>query len=202
MNRSSRLILSVVVGVAVAALIAYVQTMPRSNSGNTGSVAGTVIGNQFEGMVDQNDKAVTPDTFAGKYQLVFFGFTHCPAICPTELHRMTQVVQALDADEKAKLAPIFMSVDPARDTPKVMKDYLSMFDPSITGLTGSEDSVKATVSAWKAYASKVRTDDGDYTMDHSAFWYLRGPDGKLVELFNTTDAPADVIARVKAALKS
>lgn len=201
MNRSARLVLSILVGVAIAALIAFVQTMPQPQK-ESGGIAGAPIGNQFENLVDQNDTAVTADRFAGKYQMVFFGFTHCPAICPTELHRMTQVFKALDADEKAKLAPIFVSVDPARDTPAVMKEYLSMFDPAIIGLTGSEESVKATVSAWKVYAAKVPTEGGDYTMDHSAFWYLRGPDGKMVELFNTTDTPADIAQRLKAALKS
>lgn len=195
MKRTIRLVISVVIGVALAALIAYAQTR---NTKAPGGVAGTQIGGHFEGLVDQDGKAVTPATFAGKYQLVFFGFTHCPSICPTELLRMKTVLAALSEGERAKLAPVFVTVDPARDTPAKMKEYVAMFDPAILALSGPEDATRATLKDWRVYAAKAPGEGEDYMMDHSAYLYFRAPDGRLLDLFDAHEPTPDVAAAVKA----
>jgi len=195
MKRPVRLVISVVIGVALAALIAYAQTR---NMAAPASVAGTRIGNNFEGMLDQNGNPVTERTFAGKYQLVFFGFTNCPSICPAELLRMKTVLTALSPAERAKTAPVFVTVDPARDTPARLKEYMAMFDPSFTALSGTEDVTKKTIRDWKIYAAKVPDEQGGYMMDHSAFLYFRGPDQRLIDLYDAHEPTQDVIAAIKA----
>lgn len=201
MKRPYQIFLSVCAGVVLAALIAYMQTLPQSAPQDSG-IAGTPIGGTFDGLVDQNGDVVTPQTFAGKHQLVFFGFTHCPAICPLTLQKITTALTDLSPAERAKLAVIFVSVDPQRDTPQALRDYLSLFKADITGLTGSDEAVKRTLSEWKVYAAKVQTPDMvDYTVDHSAFIYFRDPDGRLIDLFEQNDPKQVLFEGLKAALK-
>lgn len=189
------------VGVALAALIAYGQVKNQSAPSETG-IAGTPIGGSFAGLVDGHGKTVTEDTFKGKYELVFFGFTRCPAICPTALQKVKAALKDLSAAERAQIAPIFVSVDPERDTPETVGQYTALFSPAITGLTGTPAAIDKVKADWKVYASRVQTSDmPEYTVDHSAFLYLRAPDGLLVNLFETTDTPAKISAALKAALK-
>jgi len=200
-HRTLRTIISVVVGVALAALIAYGQVKNQPVTHQTG-IAGTPIGGSFAGLVDGHGKTVSDDTFKGKYQLVFFGFTRCPAICPTALQKVKTALKDLSADEQAQIAAIFVSVDPERDTPESVGQYTALFSSAITGLTGTPAAIDKVKAEWKVYASKVQTADmPEYTVDHSAFLYLRGPDGSLVDLFETTDTPAKIVAVLKAALK-
>ncbi len=103
----------------------------------------------------------------GKPFLVFFGFTHCPDICPTTLFDMSQLMKALGPDAD-RTGALFITVDPERDTPKVMKDYLSNFDPHVRGLTGDPAAINAAIKAYRVYAKKVPLENGDYTMDHTA----------------------------------
>src|SRR6204780_509382 len=119
----------------------------------------------------------------GKPFLVFFGFTHCPDICPTTLFDMSQVMKALGPDAN-KIGALFITVDPERDTPAVIKDYLSNFDPHLRGLTGDQASIDAAVKAYRVYARKVPLEGGDYTMDHTAIVYLMEKDGRFVSPFN------------------
>jgi protein SCO1/2 len=151
--------------------------------------------------MDQQRRPATPERFAGTYQLVFFGFTHCPSICPTELQRLSLVLKNLTPAEKEKLSAIFVTVDPARDTPATLREYLSMFDPEIIGLTGTGIAVERVLANWKVYAAKVQTAEmSDYTMDHSAFLYFRGPDGRLIDLFDAGDTPDGITQTVRAHL--
>ncbi len=200
-HRTLRTIISVVVGVALAALIAYGQIKNQAAAPQAG-IAGTPIGGSFAGLVDGHGKTVTDDTFKGRYQLVFFGFTHCPAICPTALQKVKAALKDLSADEQAQIAPIFVSVDPERDTPEAIGQYTALFSPAITGLTGTPAAIDKVKAEWKVYASKVQTSDmPEYTVDHSAFLYFRGPDGLLIDLFETTDTPVKITQSLKAALK-
>lgn len=197
MNPKLRIVISVLVGVALAALIAFMQTpMPKS-----GGVLGTPFGGSFAGLTDENGKTVTDADFAGKYELVFFGFTYCPSICPTELQKVTRVLKGLPAEQAAKIAPIFVSVDPERDTPKLLKDYTDLHHPAIVGLTGTLEAIEKVKKDWKVYAAKTKQEGIEgYTVDHSAFMYLRSPEGRLLGLFSTADSPAQVLESVKASL--
>ena len=149
------------------------------------------IGGPFR-LLDQDKNEVTDETFIGEPKLVFFGFTHCPDICPTALFDMSQAFEALGTDAR-KVSGLFITVDPERDTPDVMKSYLGSFHPSIQGLTGSPEQVAAVIKAYRAYAKKVPTTGTDYTMDHTAIVYLMGKDGEFIAPFDLK-RPPDVVA--------
>ncbi|MCK0196462.1 SCO family protein [Ancylobacter sp. 6x-1] len=142
----------------------------------------TQVGGPFE-LVDQDGRMVNDTTFHGTPMLVFFGFTHCPDICPTTLADISQLFDALGPDSR-KVAALFITVDPERDTPDVMKSYISSFHPSIFGLSGTPQQTAAALKAYRGYARKVPTEGGDYTMDHTAVVYLMDKDGNFVAPFN------------------
>jgi protein SCO1/2 len=145
------------------------------------------VGGPFQ-LEDQNGKPFTDKDMKGRPYLVFFGFTHCPDICPTTLFDMSQVLHALGPDAN-RTGALFITVDPDRDTPAVMKDYLSSFDPHLRGLTGNDAAVNAAIKAYRVYAKKVPLENGDYTMDHTAVVYLMDKDGHFVAPFNLKRTP-------------
>ena len=145
------------------------------------------VGGPFH-LEDQNGKAVTDADMKGKPFLVFFGFTHCPDICPTTLFEMSQVMKALGPDAD-RTGALFITVDPERDTPTVMKDYLSNFDPHLRGLTGDRAAIDAAIKAYRVYVKKVSLQNGDYTMDHTAVVYLMDKDGTFVAPFDVSRTP-------------
>src|SRR6202048_2915033 len=145
------------------------------------------VGGPFK-LIDQNGKSVSDQDLKGRPFLVFFGFTHCPDICPTTLFEMSQRVHPLGPDAE-RTAAVFITVDPERDAPAVIKDYLSNFDPHLRGLTGDQASVNAALKAYRVYAKKVPLDNGDYTMDHTALVYLMDKDGRFVAPFNVNRKP-------------
>lgn len=157
--------------------------------------AASAIGGPFQ-LVDQTGQAVTDKSLKGKPTIIFFGFTHCPDVCPTALFEMSEILRAMGDDAK-RVNAFFVSVDPERDTPQIMKDYLSSFDPNLKGLTGSPEAVAAIVSGYRVYAKKVPLKDGDYTMDHTALIYLMDRDGKFVAPFNIKRRPEEAAADLK-----
>ncbi len=152
-----------------------------------------LIGGPFS-LVDINGKRVTDGDFRGKLMLVFFGYTHCPDVCPTEMQNMTEVMDKLGADA-SQVAPIFISVDPARDTPESLSAYVKNFSPRITGLTGSVDEVASAAKAYRVYFRKAEGGSDNYTVDHSVFVYLMDRQGDYLThfMFNT---PADTMVSV------
>jgi protein SCO1/2 len=153
------------------------------------------IGGPFQ-LTDQNGKAVTEASLKGKPTLIFFGYTHCPDVCPTSLFEMSEVLRAMGKDAD-KVNAIFISVDPERDTPAVMKDYLSSFDPHLEGLSGDPAETAKVITSYRVYAKKVPTKDGDYTMDHTALIYLMDRDGRFVSPFNLKRSPEEAAADLK-----
>jgi len=145
------------------------------------------VGGPFH-LEDQNGKEVSDADMKGKPFLVFFGFTHCPDICPTTLFDISQVMKALGPDAD-RTGALFITVDPERDTPTVLKDYLSSFDPHLRGLTGDPTALNAAIKEYRVYAKKVPLDNGDYTMDHTAIVYLMDKDGHFVAPFNLQRTP-------------
>ncbi len=130
--------------------------------------------------------------FKNQYRLIYFGFTYCPAICPTELQRMTTVLKDLGKDGEA-IQPLFITVDPERDTVPVMKDYVELFHPRLIGLTGTPAQIKEAKKSYKIYAAKVQTEEmTDYTMDHSSFIYFISPDDSLIRVFKMGDKTEDM----------
>ena len=162
---------------------------------SSGGPAIAAVGGPFR-LEDQNGATVTDADMKGRPFLVFFGFTHCPDICPTTLFDMSQVMKALGPDAD-KIGALFITVDPQRDTPAVIKDYLSNFDPHLRGLTGDQASIDAAVKAYRVYAKKVPLDNGDYTMDHTAIVYLMDKNGRFVAPFSTKAAPEAEAAELR-----
>jgi protein SCO1 len=135
---------------------------------------------------------VTDATFHGKWLLVYFGYTYCPDACPTALSNIAGALAKL-GPAADKLQVLFITVDPGRDTPKVMGDYVKNFDPRIVGLSGSAQQITAAAKAYKVYVSPHTSDGEGYLVDHSSFVYLMDPNGKLARLL-ASDTPADGLA--------
>lgn len=140
------------------------------------------IGGPFE-LTDQNGRTVTERDLKGRPFLVFFGFTRCPDICPTTLFEVSEIMRALGKDAD-RVGALFITVDPERDTPAALKDYLSSFDPHLAGLTGEPAAVAAVAKAYRVYFKKVPLDQGGYTMDHTAIVYLMDKEGRFVAPFS------------------
>jgi protein SCO1/2 len=130
-------------------------------------------------LVDENDRAVTERDFRTKPTAWFFGFTHCPDMCPTTLADLTAVLDRLGPDAN-KINVVFVTVDPERDTPEVLKEYLSSFDPRIIGLTGSREAIDAMAKAYFVHQAKVPQHDGNYTMEHTSKVLMTAADGRFV----------------------
>jgi protein SCO1 len=156
------------------------------------------VGGPFQ-LVDQNGRAVSDRDFKGEPFIVFFGFTNCPDICPTTLFEMSEVLKRLGPDAD-KTAALFVSVDPERDTPAKLKDYLSSFHPRIFGLTGTPEEIATIEKEYRVYAKKVPLKDGDYTMDHTAVVYLMDKDGRFVAPFNLKKSADEAAADLRRRL--
>ncbi len=140
------------------------------------------IGGPFE-LTDQNGARRTEADFRGRFMLVYFGFTYCPDVCPTDLAQMALAVDRLGPAGDI-VQPIFVTLDPERDTPEHLKDYMSLFHPRFVGLGGSPAAVRDAARAYRVYYEKVPREDGtEYTIDHSAFIYLMAPDGRYLGFF-------------------
>jgi len=153
------------------------------------------IGGPFQ-LTDQSGTTVTDKSLQGRPSLIFFGFTHCPDVCPTSLFEISEVLRAMGKDAD-RVNAYFVSVDPERDSKEAMKDYLSSFDPHLKGLTGDPEAIAKMLTAYRVYAKKVPLKDGDYTTDHTALTYLMDRDGKFVAPFNLNRTPEEAAADLK-----
>lgn len=187
MNR--RLILPLVVFLAGALVLAAAAIITFAPSRQDASGTGTAsVGGPFT-LTTQEGRSLTDKDLQGAPFLVFFGFTHCPDICPTKLFEISEVLRAA-GPKGEKLRALFVTVDPERDTPEIMKSYLGSFDPRIVGLSGDRPAIDAMIRAYRAYARKVPLQGDDYTMDHTALVYLMGKDGRFIGAFNVEQPPA------------
>lgn len=174
------------------------QSAPTAASGLIAPT--TEIGGPFS-LVDGDGKPVTDATLRGRPVAMFFGFTHCPDVCPTTLAEAAAWLEAL-GDEGKDLRFVFVSVDPERDTPEVLKSYIGAFDPRVTGLTGSREQTDAIIKAYRVYARKVPLEGGGYTMDHTAGVYLMNRDMKFVGIINYQEETAKALAKLRALLRA
>lgn len=158
------------------------------------TVGEAAIRSEFS-LIDHNGSRVTEADFLGRWQLVFFGFTHCPDVCPTTLAYMANVLDQFGG-EVERVAPIFITVDPSRDTPDVMAEYVQAFHPKLVGLTGSEAEVAAAAQSFRVYYEKMEEEtapDG-YLMAHSGHIYLMTPEGRFEDVFREGDQSAEEMA--------
>jgi len=193
MNRTTRPL--IIIGAFAGSVLVGLLLMLWALGGLRNVAAPAAIGGPFQ-LSDQSGQTVTEKHMQGRPTLIFFGFTHCPDVCPTALFDISEVLRALGKDGD-RVNAYFISVDPERDTSKEMKDYLSSFDPRLKGLTGSPEEVAKVISAYRVYARKVPLKDGDYTMDHTALIYLMDRDGKFVSPFNLKRTPQEAAADLK-----
>src|ERR1700751_5322370 len=147
-------------------------------------------------LTDQNGRTVSDKDLRGRPLLVFFGFTHCPDVCPTALFEISEVLGKLGPDA-GKVSALFVTLDPERDTPAQMKDYLSSFSPRLVGLTGDPAAITAVAKEYRVYVKKVPLEHGDYTMDHTALVYLMDKEGRFVTPFNLKRTPEDAAADLR-----
>lgn len=158
---------------------------------------GVSIGGPFA-LVDSAGKPVTDADFRGRWMLVYFGYTFCPDVCPTELQTVANALDLL-GPATANIAPLFITIDPGRDTPSVIGEYVKLFDPRIIGLTGSQTQIDSAARAYRVFAQRVDSKDStDYLMNHSSFIYLIDPQGRFSSLFRQGTSPQDIAAAIQA----
>jgi len=195
-KQASRHLLYIVLGFALGlaglARLVYAVMPGRADLGSA------PIGGSFA-MIGQDGRVVTNAEFAGRPYLVFFGYTHCPDFCPTALFDISAVFKELGSDKK--IAALFVTVDPERDTPDILKAYLENLDSRIIGLTGDSSKTEAIAKAFRVYAKKVPSDkSGDYTVDHTGIVYLMDKRGKFVSAFNLQRPPQQAARELEAYL--
>lgn len=200
----SRLGLTRRVGWVVAALVVvpavlFVGKQYYGWFGGPPPAARPAVGGPFA-LIDSQGRAVTDADFRGRFMLVYFGFTYCPDVCPTSLTAIAQALDRLGADAD-KVVPVLITVDPERDTPEQLKEYVRHFHPRLVGLTGTPEQVAAAAKAYRVYFAKARTQGApadEYTMDHTSITYLMGRDGKFLAHFSHGTEPDAIAARVRA----
>jgi protein SCO1/2 len=193
MDRATRPL--VIIGAFAASLAVGLLLMVWLMGGLKNVAAPAAIGGPFQ-LTDQVGQTVTDQNLKGRPTLIFFGFTHCPDVCPTSLFEISEVLRAMGKDAD-KVNAWFVSVDPERDTAAAMKEYLASFDPHLKGLTGNPEAIAKMISSYRVYARKVPLKDGDYTMDHTALVYLMDKDGRFVAPFNLKRSPQDAATDLK-----
>jgi protein SCO1/2 len=157
--------------------------------------AAAAIGGPFR-LIDQDGRPFTEQDLKGRPFLVFFGFTHCPDVCPTTLFEVSEVLRRLGTDAD-RVRALFITVDPERDTPEKLKDYLSSFDPRLIALTGDQEAIAATTKAYRAYTKKVPLEGGNYTMDHSTVVYLMDKEGRFVAPLSLKRGPDEAAVELR-----
>ena len=150
-------------------------------------------------LVNSAGETVTQADFAGRHMLIYFGYTYCPDICPTSLQTVALALNSLPDSQQDKIVPLFITVDPRRDTPELVGDYAGFFHPRIIGLSGSQEQIDAVVRAYRVYANRVDEagrpapeDSLEYLVDHSSVLYLMGPDGTFIRHFSHGISPQDL----------
>jgi protein SCO1/2 len=194
---SSKLLIAAALGLAAGIGAAYLSL--RVPDGTKPAVAGRVaIGGPFS-LVDTSGQRRTEKDYAGKPMIVFFGFTNCPDVCPSGLQTLTVALDKLGPKADG-LSALFITVDPERDTPEALAQYVKSFHPQIHGLTGTPDEIKAAIKAYRVYAVKVhdQKDPSRYSIDHSSFFYLMDGSGQYVKHFPHS-VDANVLADALAA---
>jgi protein SCO1 len=194
-----RLVAALVAGfviLAVGGILAL--SLHETPRGAAGTLLGNAIGGPFR-LVDQNGTTVTNADLKGKWSLVYFGYTHCPDACPTALNDISIALDELGPKREA-VRPVFITVDPERDTPAVLKSYVTSFDAPILALTGSPEEVAQAAKDYRVYYAKHAEAGGDYSMDHSSVIYVMDPQGRFTASFTHENTPEQIAERLKKLL--
>src|SRR5205823_889985 len=184
----------VILGAGLLLALAH-RDAPR---GAAGTLLASAIGGPFR-LVDQNGNTVTDADLKGKWSLVYFGYTHCPDACPTALNDIAIALDQLGPKREA-VRSVFITVDPERDTPEVLKDYVASFDAQILALSGSPEEIARAAKAYRVYYAKRPEPWGDYSMDHSSVIYVMDPEGRFTASFTHQSTPEEIAERLKKLL--
>jgi len=201
-KKSGGKLLLLLIGIVVVAFLIVLAGTEyfdkRGVPGSTQSSSGPSVGGPFT-LVNQNGETVTDKDFLGRYMMIYFGYTYCPDVCPTALSDIASVLDMLGEEKAAKITPVFISVDPGRDTPEHLAEYVSFFHPRTIGLTGSEEQIKNVAREYRVYF-RINEPEGsdaqDYLVDHTSIIYLVGPDGKLITHFSHGTEPQAMAERI------
>ena len=202
MNRQRQLVQLCILRPLILLSVMFASTLIMSEPPTRAATSPVTIGGAFT-LSTPDGTTVTDQTYRGKWLLVYFGYTFCPNSCPTTLLEVATALKKLGPDA-TQVQPLFITIDPQRDTPKVMRQYTESFDPRIVGLAGTPEQIAAAAQEYGAYYVRHRTGPGtgDYVMDHSTYLYVMDPQGQFVRAFNTgtsgdqiADALCELIAQ-------
>ncbi|MCC3861660.1 SCO family protein [Pseudemcibacter aquimaris] len=171
----------------------------KDDTPTAGENSRALIGGPFS-LTNHLNQHVTDKDFLGKYMLVYFGYTYCPDICPMDLQIMSDALEMLDPEIVNQINPVFVSVDPERDTVDIMAEYVKYFHDDLIGLTGTVEQIDAIKAEYRVYAAKA-DDTEDYIVDHTSFTYLMGKDGNLVTHFRHAEDPEKMAARITSLIE-
>lgn len=176
---------------------AKMEAKPANQTPNP--LAGVKLGGPFQ-LFDQDGLPVTEKSWAGQYRLYFFGFAHCPDVCPLGLSKIAETLELMPKDVAAKVQPVFVTLDPARDKPHLLKDYVAIFHPRLVALTGPQGQIDVMIKNFRVYAQKqpIGNDPDNYMINHSAYTYLADPDNNVIDVFAHEAAPQEMADRIKA----
>jgi protein SCO1 len=196
-TRASHILLVVSAFLTGLVIFLGVFLFATGNLGGNGAPGPSAIGGPFR-LIDQDGKTITDQDMKGRPFLVFFGYTHCPDVCPATLFDVSELMRAMGDDAK-RTAALFITVDPERDTPAALKDYLSSFDPHVRAATGDSAALESAEKAYRVYAKKVPSEKGgeDYSMDHTALVYLMDKQGRFVAPFSLKRTPEAAAAELR-----
>ncbi|MEM7041715.1 MAG: SCO family protein [Pseudomonadota bacterium] len=195
-TRSFLTVIALVLALAAGAGVLLI----GQNVNQAGAGGKALIGGPFS-LVDQRGERVTEKDFEGRFMLAYFGYTFCPDFCPLGLSTITEALELLPEEEADKVAPVFFTVDPARDTVEQLADYVTHFHPNLQGLTGTEEEVATAAKAYRIYYNIPEDAGDDYAVDHSTFTYLMGPDGTYRTHFGHDTTPEELAERLKSELE-
>ena len=201
MPRRTKLTLTAFVVFILLSAVAYEMWNVRAQGGpeRVGPLVGAAIGGPFR-LIDQDRVVRTSASYKGRYRLMYFGYTYCPDICPTDVQKMSKALRLFEASDPrraARVQPIMVTIDPERDTPAVMKQFVSAFHPRLVGLTGTAAQINDIRSRFAIYAQRQGpATSGNYLMDHSAMAYLMGPSGEPITFFARDATPAQMAAEL------
>jgi protein SCO1 len=197
--RHFALIAALLAGFLILGAGAFLGLALRDNArGVAGTPLASAIGGPFR-LVDQNGKTVTDADLRGKWLLVYFGYTHCPDACPTALNDISIALDEL-GPKRAEVRPVFITVDPERDTPEALKSYVTSFDAPILALTGTNEEIAQAARGYRVYYAKHPEPGGDYSMDHSSVIYVMDPEGRFTASFTHESSPEEIAERLKKLL--
>jgi len=193
----TKIIISVLL--IIIAVVVWVTYLSEPETPTAAQNSNALIGGEFT-LTNHMNQTVTDKDYLGKYALIYFGYTYCPDVCPMDLQILTEAYNGLSKEQKELVTPIFVTIDPERDTVEVMAEYVSFFDKELIGLTGTVDQVDGIKKAYRVYAAKA-DDTTDYLVDHTAFTYFMGKDGKLLQHFSHGTVPEEMTAKIISLIK-